>query len=463
MTLSNASRCAVGALLVVILLATFAWAADYSVKLSTQGQSPQQQLLPKSPDEHSYNGFLRVFIVQDSSTHWWDYAGRPYRKANIGFAYNGPITVSYVDTVVLDVIWDASEHNFGDIQENNIRINAALTDNHGYQRDSNYPYNSDYPHAYYEAYPYQRMVTALPGETNTDPATGDFSHSILIEVATGSWCPYCPATANGLKNLYDGGAYPFEYVSLEDALDTNEAYLNDHFNAMFFPTGYVDGGYYLSVGGNPDTASWANLVRQAGELPVQDVFLEASLEWLGNAQLHIVVRVAKSGLTNQPPQAAATPDGTPEVYTDDEDFLWTSAVESEGDQVYYRWAFGDGDSSDWMGPYDSGDTCMVGHSWSTSGDYEVSAFVKDQFDAEAASWSDPFTVTVSEINYGDADGNGIVNISDAVFLIAYIFGGGDAPNPELAGDADCNGIVNISDAVFLIAYIFGGGDPPGCL
>ncbi len=65
---------------------------------------------------------------------------------------------------------------------------------------------------------------------------------------------------------------------------------------------------------------------------------------------------------------------------------------------------------------------------------------------------------------GDADGNKIVNISDAVFLISYIFGGGSAPDPLIAGDADCNAIVNISDAVYLIAYIFGGGDPPcsGC-
>jgi hypothetical protein len=61
---------------------------------------------------------------------------------------------------------------------------------------------------------------------------------------------------------------------------------------------------------------------------------------------------------------------------------------------------------------------------------------------------------------GDADGNGFVNISDAVYLINYIFGGGPAPSPEAAGDADCNGFVNISDAVYLINYIFGGGPAP---
>jgi hypothetical protein len=65
---------------------------------------------------------------------------------------------------------------------------------------------------------------------------------------------------------------------------------------------------------------------------------------------------------------------------------------------------------------------------------------------------------------GDADANGMVNISDAVYLIAYIFSGGPAPNPIDAGDVDCNGFVNISDAVYLINYIFGGGPAPcaGC-
>jgi hypothetical protein len=61
---------------------------------------------------------------------------------------------------------------------------------------------------------------------------------------------------------------------------------------------------------------------------------------------------------------------------------------------------------------------------------------------------------------GDADGNDIVNISDAVYLITYIFGGGPAPDPLLSGDCDCNQIVNISDAVYLITYIFGGGPAP---
>ena len=64
---------------------------------------------------------------------------------------------------------------------------------------------------------------------------------------------------------------------------------------------------------------------------------------------------------------------------------------------------------------------------------------------------------------GDANGDGTVNISDAVRLIAYIFNSGTLPDPTSA-DANCDGMVNVSDVVRLISYVFGGGVPPcsGC-
>lgn len=69
-----------------------------------------------------------------------------------------------------------------------------------------------------------------------------------------------------------------------------------------------------------------------------------------------------------------------------------------------------------------------------------------------------------ESSCGDADSSSSIDISDAVFLVAYIFGGGPAPNPLSNGDDDCSGIVDISDVVYLIAYIFTGGPAPcaGC-
>ncbi len=70
------------------------------------------------------------------------------------------------------------------------------------------------------------------------------------------------------------------------------------------------------------------------------------------------------------------------------------------------------------------------------------------------------TFSASSFIVGDADASGGIDISDAVFLIGYIFGGGPAPSPIRSGDADCSGSIDISDVVYLIAYIFAGGAPP---
>jgi|GEM_PF-247686 len=61
---------------------------------------------------------------------------------------------------------------------------------------------------------------------------------------------------------------------------------------------------------------------------------------------------------------------------------------------------------------------------------------------------------------GDCNGDGVTNISDAVYIINYVFVGGDPPDPWIMGDPNCDSAVNMSDAVYLINYIFMGGLPP---
>ena len=61
---------------------------------------------------------------------------------------------------------------------------------------------------------------------------------------------------------------------------------------------------------------------------------------------------------------------------------------------------------------------------------------------------------------GDCDHSGLVNVSDAIYLVNYIFGGGPAPVPLVTGDANCDSSINISDAVYLIHFIFSGGPVP---
>ena len=61
---------------------------------------------------------------------------------------------------------------------------------------------------------------------------------------------------------------------------------------------------------------------------------------------------------------------------------------------------------------------------------------------------------------GDSDGNGAVNLSDAVAVLNYLFVTGVAPDCLDAADAADNGRVDISDAAFLLNFLFRRGSYP---
>ena len=61
---------------------------------------------------------------------------------------------------------------------------------------------------------------------------------------------------------------------------------------------------------------------------------------------------------------------------------------------------------------------------------------------------------------GDADSNGAIGLADVVFLINFLFKGGEEPVPYANGDVDCVEGVSLTDIVYLINYMFRGGDEP---
>jgi hypothetical protein len=63
---------------------------------------------------------------------------------------------------------------------------------------------------------------------------------------------------------------------------------------------------------------------------------------------------------------------------------------------------------------------------------------------------------------GDANGNGKTNISDAVYIINWVFKGGARPDDLEMADANCDGSTNITDAVYIVNWIFRGGPAPCC-
>lgn len=61
---------------------------------------------------------------------------------------------------------------------------------------------------------------------------------------------------------------------------------------------------------------------------------------------------------------------------------------------------------------------------------------------------------------GDANGDRLMNIGDAVYIVNRIFRDGPPFNPTEAADANCDGSANVGDAVYLINHIFRDGPAP---
>lgn len=81
---------------------------------------------------------------------------------------------------------------------------------------------------------------------------------------------------------------------------------------------------------------------------------------------------------------------------------------------------------------------------------------------ETGPWGGPasFQTIASGSIRGDANSDGNIDVGDAVFIINFVFKGGESPTPPLVADANCDGSVNVGDAVYIVNYVFKGGEPP---
>ncbi len=152
----------------------------------------------------------------------------------------------------------------------------------------------------------------------------------------------------------------------------------------------------------------------------------------------------------------------PDAYLD---VPYSIELEAVGGIEPYNWTFMGGDLP-YGCTFSGGETAVISGTPSYNATYYFTVGVTDQ---STPAKSDIVSLHITttdppppEYLCGDADGNDLISIGDAVFIINYIFGGGPAPDPPAAGDADCTGGVSIGDAVYLISYIFGGGPIP-CL
>jgi PKD repeat protein len=98
-------------------------------------------------------------------------------------------------------------------------------------------------------------------------------------------------------------------------------------------------------------------------------------------------------IENFPPDKPIKPSGATNGKAGVEYIYTSSTTDPNVNQLFYQWDWGDGNISNWLGPFESGHTANASYSWVTQGDYQIKVKTKDVYDAES-EWSDPLPISM---------------------------------------------------------------------
>ena len=136
---------------------------------------------------------------------------------------------------------------------------------------------------------------AMDAISKEETKTRDFTHTVLGEFGTATWCGYCKYAHAALKNIYNGGWFPFYYVSLVCDKNTH-AYQRaiGELGLTGYPTVFFDGGYQKVVGAGSvqsAQAAYNASIIVCGNRAVKDIYATINVIWLGNATMNISVTI----------------------------------------------------------------------------------------------------------------------------------------------------------------------------
>ena len=98
---------------------------------------------------------------------------------------------------------------------------------------------------------------------------------------------------------------------------------------------------------------------------------------------------------NYPPVTPPTPTGTTYGQANSEHDYYSSTTDPEGHYISYKFDWGDGTTSDWLGPLPSGQEINANHEWNCGGTYYVKVKAKDELGKESGWSQPPLEVTIT--------------------------------------------------------------------
>ncbi|KYK20377.1 hypothetical protein AYK24_03815 [Thermoplasmatales archaeon SG8-52-4] len=129
----------------------------------------------------------------------------------------------------------------------------------------------------------------------TDNRGNVYTHTIIGEFGTATWCYYCQFAHGALTNIYGNSWHPFYYVTLVCDVNVHaEQRAISEMGLTGYPTVYFDGGFLSDVGAGSipgAQAAYNTSILSCGERDVSDVDINLEVTWNGDAEMYIEVSV----------------------------------------------------------------------------------------------------------------------------------------------------------------------------
>ncbi|MBA7651798.1 hypothetical protein ES703_59624 [subsurface metagenome] len=140
--------------------------------------------------------------------------------------------------------------------------------------------------------------------------------------------------------------------------------------------------------------SQGNAVREAFDKALADYPMCVGCMRLAGDENFAAVPVV--GRVNRPPNIPSAPTG-PDSGTPHTSYTFTgTTTDPDGNQVAFKFNWGDGTQSTWTSYVLSGSSASKSHSWSTKGTYYVKVKAKDTYNAESG-WSAGHPITIRAV------------------------------------------------------------------
>lgn len=144
------------------------------------------------------------------------------------------------------------------------------------------------------------VMLLLPGSAAERPVE-DFTHAVIGEEFTTTWCVYCPSAAENLNKVWQPKSeYPddpyyhdqFFFVALiTDVNDKAGDRAGDYPDFAGYPTVYFDGGDEKVEGGQSDTSNYEQAIDSSGGRSDTDISLRIAMQHLGDDRIAVQVYI----------------------------------------------------------------------------------------------------------------------------------------------------------------------------